>query len=346
MRVRYLSLLLVLTVLLLSALNGCAKDFDPRSLANRPQVLGLIASPPEPSFAEEAEVRVIVSFPEDVVAYEWSLCPFTLGAMAGYACAAPEMPIPGDALDDAARVKGSALEAGLAMLASSFSEIEKGLRQTKPDDCVGPMLDDYDACVAAAGADSDLVGCDAIATEAYVACLRAAGMEMQIRVVAHWEDGTAVEAVKRVRFRDLDPERPANENPQLLGLEIDGQPVVDGQEIRVAPGESFELLPIFRDEASDFDSVETYLDPEGVSTEESVFFTWFASAGHIKYQRTTPEFADNDWRAPKADDEEAQEPITLWVFVRDDRLGADVLTLHLLVDASLTEGTVTAEVTP
>lgn len=322
------------------ALSACGGGFDPRSLADRTQVLGIIAEPPEPSFAEESELRVIVSLPEEVESYTWSSCPFTLGALAGYVCAAPELERPiaaGDTWDNEARLRGADLDAGLAMLAPMFSELLEELESADKGECEQAVFDDYDACSEAGRVESDEEACVAAAYAGYVQCLHVEGMEIQARVVVLWKDGTRVEAVKRVRFRDASAERPANKNPVLYGLELEEQLILDGEVLRVAPGESLEFVPVITSDGAN--SVETYVDEEGETQEELVFFTWFANDGKLDHEHTNVDYPDNKWHAPGLSDSgEAPDPITLWALVRDDRLGANVLSLRLVVDPSLAEG--------
>ena len=268
MRTSSLSLTLTVTLLVASA---CGPGFDPRSLANRPQVLGVIAEPPEPSFAEETELRAIVSLPEDVESYTWSLCPFTLGALAGYVCADPamELPIaPADTWDNAARARGTTLDAGLKMLAPAFPELLMELEDVPKGECEQGVFDDYDVCRRGDSAEGD---CVSAAYDAYVDCMHASGIELQARVVVLWKDGTRVEAVKRVRFRDPSEERSANQNPIIFGVEVEEQLILDGEELRVAPGETLEIVPVIT--SDDVNSVETYVDAEGESQEEEIFFT-------------------------------------------------------------------------
>lgn len=86
-------------------LASCTMDFVPGSVIENRRVLALIADPPEldgtrPGAA--ATVRAIEAQPLDqpdppagtTLERRWSLCPFSLGARAGYACALPQCEVP------------------------------------------------------------------------------------------------------------------------------------------------------------------------------------------------------------------------------------------------------------
>jgi hypothetical protein len=86
-------------------LAGCSQDFVPGSVIENRRVLALIADPPELDGTQPgaaATVRAVEAQPLDqadppagtALERRWSLCPFSLGARAGYACALPQCEVP------------------------------------------------------------------------------------------------------------------------------------------------------------------------------------------------------------------------------------------------------------
>jgi hypothetical protein len=90
--------------LLALLLAGCTQDFVPGSVIENRRVLALVADPPELDGTQPGAattVRAVEAQPLDqaeppgtTLERRWSLCPFSLGARAGYACALPQCEVP------------------------------------------------------------------------------------------------------------------------------------------------------------------------------------------------------------------------------------------------------------
>jgi hypothetical protein len=81
-----------------AAVGGCTGDFTPRSVLENTRVLALEAIPPpdggparlDAQPGEQVAFHAFVYDPDDRARFgAWSFCPFTVGAQAGFACAAP-----------------------------------------------------------------------------------------------------------------------------------------------------------------------------------------------------------------------------------------------------------------
>lgn len=350
------------------ALAACGPGFDPASLVTKPRVLGIVASLPEAAFTDDVTLEAVLGLPAPdpdapdaptVTTLAWSVCPLSLGALAGYACADPslELPVPpGDVHGPTATLHGAAFAVGLAQLKPFFPQLLEALRRTvsrASDPCQWDMLLAYDACVADAPAPSDVAACLDTAYDEAVACLRAQGLDVSVRLVVTQSDGTVLEAVKRVLFRDPDPERAPNHNPDVTGL--DAWPNVErtGPSLRVSPGATLTVPPgfvlSFVPTLAD-GSVEALpagdpdLERPGATGNEAVYFSWYATDGRFAWERTTVEVPDTTWDSPEPD-ELPPGPVQVWVFVRDDRLGSDYVTFWVDVDPQA-DGLAVQEVAP
>ena len=67
-------------IALATAAIGCAPDFDPFNLVDKPRILAVQADPPELKPGERAQLRALVYAPDQAeVSYHWQWCPFTTG---------------------------------------------------------------------------------------------------------------------------------------------------------------------------------------------------------------------------------------------------------------------------
>lgn len=86
----------VATAALGLAALGCDSDFLPESYLDGLRVLALPATPVELGPADSVTVRPRVYLPagETVTSAAWTFCPFSAGAVAGFACAVPTCEVP------------------------------------------------------------------------------------------------------------------------------------------------------------------------------------------------------------------------------------------------------------
>ena len=116
------------SLILLAFLLGCADDLPPRALLDGYRVLGIAAEPPE-ARVDDAVAATVADALAEGARYAWSLCLFSYGADAEYACEDEPIPLPAtgpaltldlaalgvpDRLDALARAQGSDLDAWLA----------------------------------------------------------------------------------------------------------------------------------------------------------------------------------------------------------------------------------------
>ncbi len=350
---------------LVPALAACADSFDPPSLVTKPRVLGIVASLPEAAFTDDVALEAVIGTPAQdaeatapspkVASLAWSVCPLSLGALAGYACADPslELPVPpADVAGSTATLHGAAFALGLAQLKPFFPQLLEALRRTvtrESDPCQWDVIVAYDACTSDAPAPSDVEGCLDVAYQAAVGCLRSAGLDVSARLVVTLDDGAKLEAVKRVLFRDPDPERAANHNPDVTGLDVWPNIERTGPSLHVPPGATLTVPPGFvvsfvpalsEGSVEELPDGDPALDTPGATGSELVYFSWYATGGRFAYERTTAELSDTTWDSPEPE-ELPPGPVQAWVFVRDDRLGSDYLTFFVQVDPQATELAVT-----
>jgi len=335
-------------------LASCGASFDPPSLVTKPRVLGIVASLPEASFADDVTLEAVLGLPTDdpagpaaptVAALAWSVCPLSLGALAGYACADPslELPVPAaDASGLTATLHGAAFAMGLAQMKPFFPQLLEGLRRTvsrESDPCQWDMIAAYDACDQSADA------CLEAAYQAAVGCLRSAGLDVSVRLVVTQSDGAKLEAVKRVLFRDPDPARPPNTNPVVTGLDVWPNVEREGPSLHVSPGATLTVPPGFvvsfvptlaEGSVEALPAGDPGLDKPGATGDELVYFSWYATDGRFAWERTTADVPDTTWDSPESD-QLPPGPVQVWVFVRDDRLGSDYVTFFVAVDPQATE---------
>lgn len=107
-----------------------------------------------------------------------------------------------------------------------------------------------------------------------------------------------------------------NENPEIVGFQVDGIDIATDQLVLVDPAEAYELAPVLAD-----DAVQTYeyLNIDGVVEErtEEPWASWYATDGEVTEDTTLPPFLESTWIAPEAPGVEG----TWWVLIRDRRGG-------------------------
>jgi hypothetical protein len=298
--------------LALLAAPGCGASFDPLSLVEKPRVLGIVASPPDLPLDGTTRLDLVAAFPDEVASVAWTACPLSLGSAAQYACAVPELPVAGTGAT--AAFSGSALAPYLEGLRAFFAEFVGFARQVveQDDACLRAVIDAWDACTAREGGDAP--ACVDAGYPAAIACIRAGGLDVSFRAHVAFADGRAVDAYKRVLFRDPDPARPPNRNPGLDGVNVSGLVVREGDAVEAVPGTELRLEPVL-----DADAVESFTDAGGKAVDETIFFTWYATSGRFAWSRSTLDAPENRLRLDAA---AAMPPVTdAWLFAHDDRLG-------------------------
>jgi hypothetical protein len=315
---------LIPTLLALLALVACREpDFDPPELVTKPRILGIVATPaPERAFNEPVTLEAALAFEEQITDIQWLACPFSLGAMAAYACTTEEIPIgQGDTV-----ATYTAMDPALMLsmagddLPAFGDELLGFLRQTleQNDDCLRAVILDYDACAA----DRDEAACDAEGWEGFMACMKSEGVETAIHLVITLDDGSARDGYKRVLYRDFPEGVLPNQNPAFQSVTIGEETLIGGETLTLTPGEEIEIVPALVEGA-----VETYRTDEGEEAEEIVYFSWYATDGSFDRHRTLAEKPENKLSLPEAEAWDA--PLVVWIMLRDDRLGAAFLTFTI-----------------
>lgn len=136
--------------------------------------------------------------------------------------------------------------------------------------------------------------------------------------------------------------RSANTNPDLQGVGMRVVSVDLAKEISrgvdwpvdatpvVAPGGQVQLWP--RWDPADIQVIGPSNDPKATKpVEETLLFSWFATAGDFDKSRTWHGAPDVLYTAPTLNSGEASRLVTVWLVVRDERNGTGWLQRQLLV---------------
>ena len=339
--------------LLVAALTAvaCGADFSPQSFIDKPRILGIRADPPDVQFSDAQQGTVVLTAflalptlpkdaplgPREVKSLDWTLCVLNLGSAASYACALPEIPVDGDLATGTATFDGAVLYAQLEIIRPLMPKFVEFLKQTvtQSDACQNAVITQWDACAAQNG--GDVATCVDPGFEAEKACILAAGQDITFRLTATWTDGTTdlvADAYKKVRFRTITAENPANRNPGFtLSVEksrVAGTAPSPVGAVLACPGQTIDLEPVLLPGAR-----ETYIDAKGASQEEFVFLSWYTAVGDLDRLKSStatvipgdPIDLTNELVLPAAAD--MPDSFQAWVFVRDDRLGLDGLTYEV-----------------
>jgi len=336
---------------------ACTPDFDPQSLVLEPRVIGVRADPPEVDFQPESQGSVtltaLLAAPEDppegapgpweVQKMQWTVCPLNLGAQAAYRCAIDEAPLDGDLGSRSVSFDGALLWVTLDLLRPITPDVMDFLKQTvrQSDTCLLDLLQSWDDCLKTHA--DDPAPCVDPAFEGLRACLVEAGQDVTFHVQVTWENGRDTrtqDAYKRVFFRKITPDNPANRNPAfsvwlepeegatLQRIVATGEPT--GGRVRACPGQQVRLEPRFLPGAR-----EARPAADGGLEDEYWFFSWLTT--HGKFDRiksstatvspTDPLQLGNVLTLPEAEDLPPSFPV--WVVARDDRLGMDFVTFRV-----------------
>ncbi len=172
-----------------------AKDFDPQSLLSGYRVVAITAEPPTLTLDAESVVEVVDFHPADLeegdarpaVAYEWRLCPLSLGSVTKYKCFVDEVTLTPEGDGRVARVSPAAL---LAQAGDIMARLAEEAAKA------GPLA-----------ADADL-----------------SALEMYLKLTATPAEGAPLEVVKRLTL-NIKPEAPLNANPALPADALAVEPV-------------------------------------------------------------------------------------------------------------------------
>lgn len=151
------------------------------------------------------------------------------------------------------------------------------------------------------------------------------GVDVQVRLVVTDASDGRVETIKQLHISRRSDQ---NTNPALVGLDVDGLDWPADRGVEVALGQEVTLLP-----HADDALFQTY-DDLGVDVEEEALYSWFAEAGGFQKDRSSGEFPDNKWTAPRRAELDGRVPpfeIGLWLVLRDRRGGCDWLERRIRV---------------
>ncbi|MDJ0762530.1 MAG: hypothetical protein QNJ97_06020 [Myxococcota bacterium] len=305
------------SAVLVFLLFGCSDDFDPFNLLTKTRILAIRADPPTLAPGETATLTPLVFTPDPAPpSFDWRWCPITKGRADGFECAVTEA-----ALRDAvAEINPAA--------AAEIPPFHLGTGPTAAFDFgFSPLL--VQAICNAAIAEEipafvDVPDCDA-------------GLRITIRLTTTATDVTAV-AIKDL-YLVADASETPNANPSIGQI----QAVLQGAsptEVTIlhqdspamlAPGASYDLKVSIPDTAAElFDPEPTEEDPDPPSRRESLFMTWFITAGETTDTRSTfidgeiplARLGENTWDLPDADD--LSEPTArLYLVIQDERGGVN-----------------------
>jgi hypothetical protein len=344
------------TLMLPMLLAACAPDFTPMSFVDKPRILGVVAEPPEVAFSEQTQgdvaLSAVIALPgpdPDGVAVDaeltdlsWSLCVLSLGASAGYRCAVPEFPVTdADFESRTATFQGAVLAAQMDLVRSFVGGFVEYLKQvvTQDDACNLAVIAEWDDCVA--DNDGNEAPCEDATFAAAKACMFEGGLEAMFHATATVVlDGEPVtlDAYKRVAFRAPKDGRIPNGNPgfrvRVGEAEVAATDRPNASVVSACPDAKVTFEPELFD-----DAIETNPDaepnPDGTPAEEFVFLSWTATSGEFDRIKSStavlkpddPIDLSNELVQWPADEMPAES--TVWVFARDDRLGASFVTFTL-----------------
>ena len=265
---------------------GCGKDFDPRTLLNDYRVIGIVAEPPEVGVEDTVKLTAIEHIePNQMIQREWSVCLFSLGVFADFACIDDSLIIE---LDETRAQFNLGLNAeGINFLTTFF----EGLFSLSED-----QLDD-DASQEDCGKN-----CQSRDGE------RQTYVDIQIRLRSGPPAGPKMTTLKSVRV-NFEPSEP-NQNPEVGVLTVDGidvpKPVKGGEELTLGI------------EIAD-ESLQEYVEASsGLTQSENPSMTWFMTVGELQKEVTAGDRRQTILNLPAT----LTDPtVEVYVVVRDGRGG-------------------------
>jgi hypothetical protein len=309
---------------LASLLTACGGDFAPYNLLEGLRVLAVRAEPPVLAAGDSTTLDALVWLPSsEPVTYEWSWCPFTESRDTGFECAV------------------------------TAEEVQAAV-----DEALGPgtVTVDFDLGTDATAAlaypgDASLVRslCEQVLARAATSVSGAIscddGLEITVRLVASTSNDS-VTVVKRVPLV-LEPSAATNTNPSFgPGVRIAGKRdrdealaaelALDGSDL-IAAGSKYRLWVDIAE-----GSFETFVPPGDALEEtpaprgESLFLTWFVSAGETDATRTSfidgetspGDLRENVWSIAPFE-EIPEQRVELVLVLRDERGGVTWRSLSI-----------------
>ena len=276
----------VLIWVVLVLFGGCGKDFDPRTLLKDYRVIGIVAEPPEVGVEGTVQLTAIEHIePNQMIQREWSICLFSLGVFADFACIDDSLIIE---LDETRAQFDLSLNAqGIDFLTRFFeglSMVSEDL--TKNEDAKEACGDN---CLSRDGQEQTYI-------------------DVQIRLRSGPPSGPKMTTLKsvRVNFEPSDP----NQNPELGTLTVDGiespKPVKGGEELTLEIEIADESLQEYIEQSS------------GVSQSETPSMTWFTTVGELQKEVTAGDRRQTVLTLPAT----LTDPtVEVYVVVRDGRGG-------------------------
>lgn len=345
------------TLMLPMLLAACAPDFTPMSFVDKPRILGVVAEPPEVAFSEDAQGDVLLSAeialpgpdrdgvqPDaELTDLSWTLCVLSLGASAGYRCAVPEFPVT-DADFEArtATFQGAMLAVQMDLVRDFIGGFVEYLKQvvTQDDACNLAVIAGWESCLDEH--DGDAAPCEDATLAASKACMFEGGIEVMFHATATVVmDGEPVtlDAYKRVAFRAPMDGRSPNHNPGFRVRVGEAEvAATDRPDTSAVVSACPDAKVTFEPELFE-DAIETNPDaepnPDGTSADEFLFLSWTSTSGTFDRIKSStavlkpddPIDLSNELVLWPADEMPAES--TVWVFARDDRLGASFVTFTL-----------------
>jgi hypothetical protein len=289
---------------------ACSNDFPAYSQLDRLRLLGISATPPNPSTGEVCNLTALTFAPNDQpIGYRWSLCPVQAEAKSGYTC-----PL---------------TEASSQDLFGAKSPFDLGTAQSAS--FINPFPADTLAAFCANGIEGD-----GLATA--VRCDQGYPVSVLLDVTTADDSLRAAFTV----FLPTSPDGQKNANPALLGLALAGAALPDEPlALSLSEGRAVELSAQLSTDAVELRPIPPAEGAPGLRPER-LTLSWFADAGSMDQDRTV--FIDgetsiesatrNQWTPPKQSEVPPGGLIHFALVVRDDRGGVGWLTRQLRLEVS------------
>jgi hypothetical protein len=144
-------------------------------------------------------------------------------------------------------------------------------------------------------------------------------IETVFRLTVTTAEGLVRESVTRVPLHLAGPPASRNLPPVLTGVDLDGVPATAGAVGATIPRDGGQVRIVAHVDPA---SIETFVDGNGRTVQETVVVSFFATAGRLDYPRASAPDAEDLLTAKEL--EPGQDGAELWVVVRDLRGGVAV----------------------
>lgn len=303
-------------IFIVTAIIGCDTPLRPDSFVDALQVLAVRATPPWPAPGASATLEaLVVAPPGETVRYAWSWCPFSGSAANGYPCLFDELTLKAE------------LDAMLPRSSATLPSYDLGEAATATlPHTVSPLLlrrlCNRAVDEALAGPETD---CDP-------------GLWATVALVATTATET-VRATKKV-FLSFTTSAADNRNPAIGGVlwhQQGSARLLDDQGSVVLPHDAAHALNADVPDSG----AETYAPTAGGASRERLLLSWFIDTGALDAGRflfipgETPlaQATANVWTLPSAP-ERVGSPARLWAVLRDNRDGADWVSVVVTIEAA------------